>query len=132
MRQLRTAFLILMLLPFSAVEANAPQTKGDASLSKPWYGMASWYGSQWDGKKTACGQVYDSKRLYAAHPSLTCGTWLRVTNMRTKQWEFVKIVDRGPYVEGREMDVSERVAVKIGIKKWGTEYVKLEIVRSAK
>jgi rare lipoprotein A len=133
MRKLLAAVFILILLPFAATEAEAPPiAPAKVTYSKPWFGTASWYGSHWNGKKTACGQLFDSTRLYAAHPNLPCGTWLRVTNVRTKHEVFVKVVDRGPYAEGREIDLAERAAERIGIKKWGTEYVKLEVVRVAK
>lgn len=90
--------------------------------------MASWYGDAWKGKKTACGQRFDPEALTAAHPYLKCGTWLRITNVRTRHSEFAEVTDRGPYEEGREIDVSARVARRIDIKKYGVEKVKIEIV----
>jgi len=132
MRKLCAILTILMALPFMTLEASAPKTTAKAKYSKPWYGMASWYGEQWRGKKTACGQRYDPDRLVAAHPYLPCGTWVRVTNVRTGHSEFARIIDRGPYEDGREMDVSARVADRIDLKKYGVEKVKIEIVREVK
>ena|SRR5579863_2754130 len=132
MRKLLAVALILVLVPFAAMEAQAPQHKPTTQLGKAWYGQASWYGKHWDGRRTACGKVFDSQRLYAAHPSLPCGTWVRITNTRTQHSAFAKIVDRGPYEEGREIDVAEAVANRIDIKGWGVERVKIEVVREVK
>lgn len=93
-----------------------------------WFGMASWYGDHWKGRKTACGQRFDPELLTAAHPYLKCGTLLRVTSVRTGRSEFARVTDRGPYEEGREIDVSARVARRIGITKFGVERVKIEVV----
>lgn len=128
MRKLLGATLILILLPFAAQEAAAPTYAANPKFSKPWYGTSSWYGAEWNGKKTACGGRFDSHRLTAAHPYLPCGTWVRITNVRTKHSCFAKITDRGPYEQGREIDVTEEVAKRIDIKRWGTEYVKIEMV----
>jgi rare lipoprotein A len=130
MRKLLAILTVLAVLPLLTLKAEAPTNAAiKAKYSKPWYGQSSWYGSYWNGKKTACGIKYDAERLYAAHPVLPCGTWLRITNTRTGHSEFAKVVDRGPYEEGREIDVSERVARRIDLKKWGVERVKLEVVR---
>lgn len=132
MRKFLAVLLVAMMLPFAALEANAPAaSKANNRFSKAWYGMASWYGADWNGKKTACGQVFDSERLTAAHPYLPCGTWVRITNVRTQHATFAKITDRGPYEEGREIDVSERVAKRIDITQRGVEKVKIEVVRKA-
>ena len=132
MRKLLAILTVATMLPLLTLEASAPKTAPKVKYSKPWFGMASWYGEQWRGKKTACGQRYDPDRLVAAHPYLPCGTWVRVTNVRTGHSEFARVVDRGPYEEGREMDVSERVADRIDLKKYGVEKVKIEIVREVK
>jgi rare lipoprotein A (peptidoglycan hydrolase) len=133
MRKLLSFLLVMLALPLAAQKANAPATpKTNAkplTFSKPWYGQASWYGAHWDGRKTACGQLFDSTKLTAAHPHLPCGTTLRVTNVRTQHATFVTVTDRGPYEEGREIDVAEAAAKRIDIKKWGVERVKIEIVK---
>lgn len=135
MRKLLGSLTVFMFLPLVTSQAHAPLKQPvrppKLSYSKPWYGQASWYGDYWKGKKTACGQRFDPDALTAAHPALPCGTWLRVTNVRTGQSEFAKVTDRGPYEEGREIDLSERVARRIGITHFGVEKVKLEIVRDA-
>ena len=135
MRKLLGLLVLFLLLPVIGSDAaapSAPKTQPPKlAFSKPWYGQASWYGDDWRGKKTACGQRFDPEALTAAHPVLPCGTWLRITNIRTGKSEFARITDRGPYEEGREIDVSARVAKRIGITHFGVERVKLEIVRDA-
>lgn len=130
MRKLLAVLTILIALPLMTLQANAPVAKPKAHKPwKAWYGMASWYGDYWAGKKTACGQRFDPQRLTAARPYLPCGTWVRITNVHTGHSEFARITDRGPYEEGREIDVSERVARRIDLHRFGVEKVKIEIVR---
>jgi rare lipoprotein A len=130
MRKTLGVITVLVMLPLLTLSADAPKTNSKAKYSKPWYGMASWYGDEWTGRKTACGQRFDPERLTAAHPYLPCGTWVRITNPRTGHSEFARITDRGPYEEGREIDVSARVARRIDLVKLGVERVKIEVVRS--
>lgn len=130
MRKLLAILTILVALPMLVLEARAPQVVSiPLKLSKPWYGMSSWYGDHWAGRKTACGQRFDPTRLTVAHPYLKCGTMVRVTSVRTGHSAFAQVTDRGPYEEGREMDVSEAVAKRIGIKKFGVERVKIEVLQ---
>lgn len=69
-------------------------------------GMASWYGAAHHGRRTASGEVFDMNRLTAAHRTLPFGTRLLVTNRDTSQSTEVRVNDRGPFVEGRILDVS--------------------------
>lgn len=131
MRKLLAILTIIMVLPLFTVQAGAPRVSKVPRFSKPWFGMASWYGDHWAGRKTACGQLFDPDRLTAAHPYLKCGTWVRVTNVATGHSEFARITDRGPYEEGREIDVSERVAKRIDLEKFGVAKVKIEVVRES-
>jgi rare lipoprotein A len=131
---MRKLLAILTMVVVPAMSAKAPmaeKAKPPRVVGKPWYGMASWYGQHWEGRKTACGQVFHQENLTAAHPYLPCGTWVRVTNVRTGHSEFARVTDRGPYEGGREMDVSERVAKRIDLTEYGVEQVKIEIVRAA-
>lgn len=138
MRKLLAVLAIAVMLPLLMsqarvpITAKPPPTPKKVKFGKSWTGMSSWYGDAWAGKKTACGQKFDPEKLTAAHPYLPCGTWLRITNVRTGHSEFAVVTDRGPYEEGREIDVSARVARRIDIKKFGVEKVKIEIVRDDK
>jgi rare lipoprotein A len=69
-------------------------------------GMASWYGAPHHGRRTASGEVYDMHQLTAAHKTLPFGTRVLVTNRDTSQSAEVRVNDRGPFVEGRILDVS--------------------------
>src|SRR6266436_1535296 len=79
---------------------------------KTWVGNSSWYGPGFNGRKTANGERFDSEALTAAHPNLPFGSVVRVVNTRNGKFELVRINDRGPYHEGREIDVSSSVALK--------------------
>jgi rare lipoprotein A len=96
---------------------------------KSWVGNASWYGPGFNGRKTANGESFDSEALTAAHPNLPFGSLVRVVNIRSGQFELVRINDRGPYQEGREIDVSYRVARKIGLIHSGVSQVRLELIQ---
>lgn len=96
---------------------------------KTWVGNASWYGDDFDGRKTANGEEFDSEALTAAHPTLPFGSIVRVVNPRNRKFEVVRINDRGPYQEGREIDVSYRVARKIGLTRTGVSKVRLELMQ---
>ncbi len=130
MRKLLAVLTVLVLLPLLTLQAGAPDTHGKPpKFSKPWFGMSSWYGDHWAGRKTACGKPFDPQRLTVAHPYLKCGTWVRVMNVRTGHSTFAQVTDRGPYEEGREMDVSEAVAKRIDLKKYGVEKIRIEVVQ---
>jgi rare lipoprotein A len=94
-------------------------------------GQASWYGLE-AGPKTANGERYNPKSLTAAHRSLPFGTRVRVINIKNGQSVTVRINDRGPFTRGRVIDVSERAAEAIGIKRSGVGQVRLEILEAAK
>jgi rare lipoprotein A len=96
---------------------------------KSWVGNASWYGPEFNGRKTANGERFDCESLTAAHPILPFGSLVRIVNPRTGQFEIVRINDRGPYQEGREIDVSYRVARKIGLLHSGVSQVRLELMQ---
>ena len=95
---------------------------------KSWVGNASWYGQEFDGKKTANGERFDPESLTAAHPNLPFGSIVRVVNPRNGKYELVRINDSGPYQEGREIDVSYRVARKLGLIHAGVNQVRLELL----
>ncbi len=91
-------------------------------------GTASWYGPGFNGKKMASGARFDRRRLTAAHRSLPLGTKARVTNLENGRSVEVTVTDRGPYVRGRIIDLSERAAQLIGIKEDGLARVAIELV----
>jgi len=90
------------------------------------YGVASFYA---DDTETASGEKFDPSQLTAAHRTLPFGTRVRVTNVQTGQSVTVRINDRGPFISGREVDLSYSAAETIGMVERGVTKVKLEVVR---
>jgi len=88
-------------------------------------GMASWYGP-YQNRKAADGSAYDGMQMTAAHKTLPMGTTVRVTNLTTNQSVMVRITDRGPFVQGRTLDLSIAAAKEIGVYKMGVARVKIE------
>ena len=91
-------------------------------------GMASWYGAPHHGRRTASGEVYDMHQLTAAHKTLPFGTRLLVTNRDTSQSAEVRVNDRGPFVEGRILDVSYAAARLLGAVGRGMIPVRVRIL----
>ena len=89
---------------------------------------ASWYGPKFHGRMTANGEIYDQMALTAAHKSLKFGTLLKVTNTKNGRSVIVRINDRGPYIEGRDLDLSKGAAIELGLLKKGVARVKIEEV----
>lgn len=94
-------------------------------------GYASWYGGKFQGRQTASGEVFDTNKLTAAHKTLPFGTVVEVTNLDNGKSIEVRINDRGPFVEGRIIDLSRAAAAKIGMMSTGIAPVKVEIIHSA-
>ncbi|MBI3396795.1 MAG: septal ring lytic transglycosylase RlpA family protein [Spirochaetia bacterium] len=91
-------------------------------------GTASWYGRDFDGKRTASGEVFDSRKLTAAHRTLPLGTQLEVKNLENGRETVVVVNDRGPYVKGRIVDMSERAAEALGYKEKGLTTVRIRVI----
>jgi rare lipoprotein A (peptidoglycan hydrolase) len=89
-------------------------------------GEASWYGKDFQGKKTSSGETFNQHDLTAAHPTLPMGTKAKVTNLETGKSVQVEINDRGPHRKGRDIDLSKEAAEEIGMKKDGAAPVKIE------
>lgn len=91
-------------------------------------GMASWYGVPYHGRPAADGEIYDMETLVAAHRILPFNTWLRVTNLGTRQSVNVRVIDRGPFVNGRILDLSKAAARDIGLLGPGLGKIRLEVI----
>jgi len=121
---IRTLLLLLSVLPLwsqGAAPAGEPPPYQE--------GYASWYGWQFHGRRTSSGEVFDMNELTAAHRELPFGTLLRVTNTRNGSSVVVKVNDRGPFVEGRILDLSKAAADAIGMGGSGVVWVTLDIVQ---
>jgi rare lipoprotein A len=91
-------------------------------------GKASWYGPGFHGKKTASGEIYDQHKLTAAHKTLPLGTKARVTNLENGNTVEVEINDRGPFIEGRIIDLSRAAAGVLGFIELGLAPVQVELI----
>jgi len=94
-------------------------------------GMASWYGADFHGKATSCGEPYDMYGLTAAHKTLPLGTYVKVTNLRNGKALILRINDRGPFVAGRIIDLSCRGAQELETMQSGVCPVRVEAVQHA-
>lgn len=94
-------------------------------------GLASWYGADFHGRRTANGEVFDSTALSAAHPTLPLPTYARVTNLDNGKSVVVRINDRGPFAHNRLIDLSKRTAEVLEFKHMGTAKVRVQYVGAA-
>lgn len=118
----------------SSVSQTVPQASKSSyhGRQKPlavWECTTSWYGEDFDGQQTADGETYDMYADTAAHPTLPLGSIVRVVNTQNHRSQIVRINDRGPYVEGRELDVSYAVARNLGFDGRGLAKVRLELLK---
>jgi rare lipoprotein A len=100
----------------------------DFSMAQNQNGKASFYADKFEGHVTASGEKYKHSKLTAAHKTLPFGTRLRVTNLSNNQSVEVIVNDRGPYAEGRIIDLSKSAAEKLGFINQGLADVKLEVI----
>lgn len=93
-------------------------------------GWASFYHDYFNGKRTASGELYDSKKLTAAHKTLPIGTLIKVTNLANDRSIVVRVNDRGPYVQGRILDLSRAAADALGYVPAGSARVSCEVINN--
>jgi rare lipoprotein A len=119
---LKLLFLIFFLaVPFYQNESFAVETYSNI-------GLASWYGSEFQGKKTASGRLFDMNAFTAAHKFLPFGTIVKVVNLRNGKGVIVRVIDRGPFSKKRIIDLSHAAAKSIGLLKRGIAKVKIEVI----
>ena len=94
-------------------------------------GVASWYGSDFHGRRTANGEVYDMHAISAAHPTMPMPSYARVTNLENGRSIIVRVNDRGPYAHGRIIDLSTGTAKALGTYGQGLARVRVEYVGRA-
>ena len=91
-------------------------------------GMASFYGQKFHGRKTSNGETFDMWAMTAAHKEYPFGTMIRVTNLKNDKSVIVRINDRGPFIEGRIIDLSRGAAGRIGLIEEGVAKVRLDVL----
>ncbi len=110
--------------PYTVMGKRYYPMTGDKEFTQ--VGIASWYGKQFHGRKTAIGERYDMFAMTAAHPTMELPSYARVTNLKNGKSVIVRVNDRGPFLGGRAIDMSYAAAVKLGYHKAGTTRVKIE------
>ncbi|WP_455199468.1 septal ring lytic transglycosylase RlpA family protein [Kaarinaea lacus] len=91
-------------------------------------GIASWYGTKFHGRRTSSGEPYSMYKMTAAHKTLPIPVYVEVTNLDNNKKVIVRVNDRGPFAEGRIIDLSYVAAKKLGIDKTGTGRVKIRTI----
>lgn len=94
-------------------------------------GIASWYGPDFHGKPTACGETFDMHAMTAAHKTLPLGTYVKVTDLENGKSIIVRVNDRGPFVSGRIIDLSSQASQMLGVRQRGVAQVRVEAVEVA-
>jgi rare lipoprotein A len=92
-------------------------------------GVASWYGEQFAGRLTANGEIFDLNELTAAHTTLPMPSIIQVTNLENGRSLQLRVNDRGPFVDGRLIDVSRRAAQLLGFEGHGTTLVRVKVLK---
>jgi hypothetical protein len=113
--------------PLSSLDYWVPG--GQAKIAETQFGVASWYGPGFRGRKTANGETFDPQSLTAAHRTLAFGTMVLVTNLANGRSVLVKINDRGPWVDRRVIDLSQAAASRLNLVDAGIGLVRLDIIR---
>lgn len=94
-------------------------------------GIASWYGDQFHGRPTATGEIFDMHQMTAAHTTLPLPSLVEVTNLETGQRIVVRVNDRGPFVDGRIIDLSRAAAEALGVRRQGLARVRVRYLGPA-
>ena len=148
LNRLALVFIVLFLLvsctpsPRYTIEKKKKTTKEQTSTKIPAgktvkkppkgkkiNGIASYYGKDFHGRKTANGEIFDMYGLTAAHKTLPFNTWLEVKNLSNEKTVIVRVNDRGPFVAGRIIDLSYGAAKVIQMVGAGVQEVELTVLR---
>ena len=114
------------------VHQNSRELASRSSREYAVVGIASYYGDKFHGRRTANGEVYNKNAMTAAHRTLPFGTMVEVTFLRTGRSVVVRINDRGPFIEGRIIDLSEGAAREIGLRPHGIGDVRVRVIGTSR
>lgn len=116
----------LLCLSFTATgRANPPGSQLSRHVQ---YGLASWYGGEKAGRTMACGDTFNPPAMVAAHRTLPLGTRVEVTNLRNGLSVVVRIMDRGPHIANRIIDLSKGAADRLGFTSQGLTPVRVRVL----
>ncbi len=113
-------------------KARITPPQGPIGIGYSETGVASWYGHPYHGRQAADGEIYDMEKLTAAHRTLPFDTWVAVRNLKNDREVEVRIIDRGPFVDGRVIDLSHAAAAAIDMIGPGTAPVRITVIRTPK
>lgn len=119
--------LLLLFLTSCALMSQGPRAWEDPSGET---GLASWYGHPYHGRRTSSGEVYDMYQLTAAHREIPLGSWVEVINLTNGRSLTVRINDRGPFVDGRIIDLSYASARLLGVTGPGVAPVRVRLTQA--
>ena len=122
-RILPLSFLVLFIQVLGCTSVRS------VAVGDTYIGTASYYGEGYEGRQTASGETFDKNELTAAHRFLPFGTLVNVTNLENERNVELRINDRGPFVRGRIIDVSERAAKLLGFINQGTVKVHIMVIQ---
>ena len=120
--------VVLLLLAGCAKKKHTASPHVPRAPQGPETGIASWYGHPYHGRAAADGEIYDMEKMTAAHRTLPFGTWVRVTNLTNDKNVDVRIIDRGPFIDGRIIDLSHSAARAIDLIGPGVARVRIDII----
>src|SRR5215469_12716743 len=107
-----------------------PRPPVPVQLGQTETGLASWYGHPYHGRAAANGEIYDMEKMTAAHRTLPFNTWVRIYDLDNQKTTDVRIIDRGPFVDGRIIDLSHAAAKEIDMIGPGVARVRIEIIQT--
>lgn len=114
----------------SEIAPSIPEIPADAKPLWSETGVASWYGAPYHNRRGSNGEIYDMHAMTAAHRTLPLGSVVRVTDLKTEASAIVRITDRGPFIEGRVIDLSQAAAQQIGMIQRGTAEVRIDVLQT--
>ena len=130
MMRFSTVLLVMALLTGFAADTAAEQARRPRRAQ---VGLASYYGAGFNGDETASGEVFDQRKLVAAHRTLPLGSVVRVTNLENGRRVVLRVIDRGPYGrnhrKGCIIDVSKAAARRLGFVEDGISRVRVDVLR---
>jgi rare lipoprotein A len=131
----RTSFVAatILIVLLAGCHKKRTRTVPPPPVIKPGYtesGVASWYGNPYHGRPAANGEIYDMEKMTAAHRTLPFNTWVRVYDLDNRRTTEVRIIDRGPFVDGRIIDLSHAAARELEMIGPGVARVRVEVIRA--
>lgn len=111
-------------------DAEGISVRPDAPVIFSQTGIASWYGPPYHNRRASNGEVYNMHAMTAAHRTLPLGSVVRVTNVKTGSTALVKITDRGPFIQGRILDLSLAAAERLDVRRAGLATVRVDVLET--